>query len=255
MASTTDDTSADQPTAERIARGGFDRLLSVQRPVVLAHLRQVRARHPNATTAEVVRILERRYLTAITAGGAGVGAIAAMPAVGTGIALVISGVETVGFLETSALFAQSVAELHGIAVEDPERASALVMALLLGTSGGELVQQLAGQATGGPSRVKFWGELITKRLPKAAISTLTDGVRHAFVKRFAVGQSANIVLRIAPFGVGAVIGAAGNRILAGRVVKAAREAFGTAPEAFPAAVRVDAFWTAGAAGIEPPGRD
>ena len=49
--------------------------------------------------------------------------------------LALSGVETAGFLEASALFAQSVTEVHGIAVDDPERARALVMTMMLGYGG------------------------------------------------------------------------------------------------------------------------
>ena len=57
------------------------------------------------------------------------------PGVGWGVSLALSGVETAGFLEASALFAQSVTEVHGIAVSDPDRARALVMAMMLGAAG------------------------------------------------------------------------------------------------------------------------
>ncbi|MGN6742698.1 MAG: hypothetical protein ACTHJL_05295 [Amnibacterium sp.] len=121
---------------ERLQTGwtkqGFDRILSVQRPAVLAHLRSVRRQKPDATPAEVIAVLEQRYLAAVTTAGAAAGAAAVLPGVGTAASIAISGAETVGFLEASALFAQSLAELHGIAVEDPERSSTLVMALMLG---------------------------------------------------------------------------------------------------------------------------
>ena len=131
----------------------LDRVLAIQRPIVVAHLRSIRLRHPNATTAEIVRILERRYLAAVTTGGAAVGATAVVPGIGTGVTLALSGVETVGFLEATTLFAQSVAEVHGIPVEDPERARALVLALMLGKEGVDLVAQLAGQTGHGGIRV------------------------------------------------------------------------------------------------------
>ena len=40
--------------------------------------------------------------------------------------------------------------------------------------------------------------------------------------------------RLIPFGIGAVIGGTSNRIIGGRVVTAARQAFGPAPLAWPA---------------------
>ena len=123
-------------------------------------------------------MLERRYLAAVTTGGAAVGATAVVPGIGTGVTLALSGVETVAFLEATTLFAQSVAEVHGIPVADPDRARALVLTLMLGKEGVDLVAQLAGQATGkGPARDKYWGELVTKTLPRAALGPLVDRLR------------------------------------------------------------------------------
>lgn len=213
---------------------GLEKLLSVQRPLVLAHVRGIRKTHPEASPARVIQILERRYLGAVTAGGAAVGASAVIPGVGVGVSLALSGVETAGFLEASALFAQSVTEVHGIAVEDPERARTLVMAMMLGTGGGELVRQLAGQATGkGPTRSGFWGEMVTKSMPKAAMGQITERVKRAFIRRFAASQSGTIIGRAIPFGVGAVIGGTGNHLLGRKVITSSREAFGPAPSHFP----------------------
>jgi hypothetical protein len=213
---------------------GVERLLSVQRPVVLAHIRSIRRRHPQASPAEVVSILERRYLAAVTSGGAAVGASAVIPAVGVGISLALSAVETAGFLEASALFAQSVTEVHGIAVDEPERARTLVMTMMLGSAGSDLITQLAGQVTGsGPAKPKFWGELVTKSLPEAALNQVASRVQRSFVRRFATTQGVSVVGRALPFGVGAVVGGAGNNILGRKVVRSSRTAFGPAPEAFP----------------------
>ncbi len=213
---------------------GIDRLLTVQRPVVLAHIRSIRRGRPNASPAEIIRTLERRYLTAVTAGGALVGASAAIPAVGTGTSLALSGVETAGFLEASALFAQSVTEVHGIVVDDPDRARALVMTMVLGTAGTELVGQLAGQVTGAaPSRNAFWGETITKNLPRAAMGPIADRIKRSFVKKFSVAQGTNVVGRLVPFGIGAAIGGGGNHLLGRQIIRTAREGFGPAPEGFP----------------------
>ncbi len=233
------DLHSGSPTA-RWTRGGLERLLSVQRPVVLGHLKLVRKQHPTASPAEVLHILEQRYLAAVTTGGAATGAVAAMPGVGTVAALAISGAETAGFLEASALFAQSVAELHGIAVTDPERSSDLVMALMLGGAGSDLVQQFAGEAAGtAPSRSAYWGELVTRRMPKSMLRRLTGRMRKVFLRRFAARQGASVVLRIVPFGVGAVLGGTGNHLLGRKVIDAAREAFGPAPATFPGEVVLD----------------
>lgn len=212
---------------------GVDRVLTVQRPVVLAHIRGIRRGRPNATPDEIIRTLERRYLAAVTAGGALVGASAAVPAIGTGASLALSGVETAGFLEASALFAQSVTEVHGIVVDDPDRARALVMTMVLGTAGSDIVKQLAGQAAGGGGKNVFWGETLTKSLPRTMVGPIADRLKRSFLKKFAVAQGTNVVGRLIPFGIGAVVGGGGNHILGRQIVRSSREAFGSAPVAFP----------------------
>ncbi|WP_285137063.1 hypothetical protein [Microbacterium sp. lyk4-40-TSB-66] len=213
----------------------LDRVLSVQRPVVLAHLRSIRLRHPDATVEQILKILERRYLAAVTTGGAAVGATAVVPGIGTGVTLALSGVETVGFLEATALYAQSVAEVHGVAVEDPDRGRALVLALMLGKEGVDLVSQLAAQAAGrGTTRSGYWGELITKTLPRAAVGPLVDRLKTSFVRQFATRGGASWLGKALPFGVGAVVGGTGNHILGRRVLVNARRAFGSPPLELPA---------------------
>lgn len=214
---------------------GLDRVLSVQRPLVLAHIRSIRLRNPQATPDQIVRILERRYLAAVTTGGAAVGATAVIPGIGTGVTLALSGVETVGFVESTALFAQSVAEVHGIAVENPDRARALVMTLMLGKEGVDLVGQLAKQAAGqSAGRSAYWGELVTKSLPRAAVGPLVDRLKSVFVKQFAASGGASFLGKALPFGIGAAIGGAGNHILGRRVLTTSHRAFGVAPAVLPA---------------------
>jgi hypothetical protein len=227
---------AEISTTNRMVVSGIDRLLTVQRPVVLAHIRAIRAGKPDATPEQIIRILERRYLTAVTTGGALVGASAVIPGVGVGASIALSTVETGGFLEASALFAQSVTEVHGIAIDDPDRARALVMTLILGSAGTDLVKQLAGQVTGGPGRDVFWGEVLTKSLPKAAMGKIADQIKKSFLKRFGVTQGASVLGRAIPFGIGAVVGGTGNHLLGRQIVKAAREAFGPLPVGFPEAL-------------------
>ena len=222
--------SAEHPPLVRV----LDRVLAIQRPVVLAHLRSIRLRHPDASTLEIVKMLERRYLTAVTTGGAAVGATAVVPGIGTGITLALSGVETVGFLEATALFAQSVSEVHGIPVGDPDRARALVLTLMLGKEGIDLVSQLAGQAAGkGVTRDRYWGELITKTLPRAAVGPLVDRLKSSFVRQFAAKGGASVLGKALPFGIGAVVGGTGNHLLGRRVLVNSRRAFGMPPVTLP----------------------
>jgi hypothetical protein len=108
------------------------------------------------------------------------------------------------------------------------------MTLVLGSAGSDLVKQLAGQAAGvGPGRTAFWGEMVTKNLPKATVGTIADQVKKTFVKRFAATSGASALGRAIPFGIGAVIGGTGNNILGRQIINGARTAFPPPPPAFP----------------------
>lgn len=222
--------AAQHPMAVR----GFDRLLTTQRPVVLAHIRGLRKRHPHDSPAQTIRRLEKHFLSVVTSTGAGVGAAAVVPGVGTGIGLALTGVETALFLEASALFAQSVTEIHGIAVTDPDRARTIVMAMMLGQSGSELVLNLTAQATGQAiPRNRFWGDVIGRNVPQAFVGQIADRVKNVFMRRFVRNSTTGAFGRILPFGIGAVIGGTGSHLLGRKIVASSRTAFGPAPDAFP----------------------
>ncbi|WP_292834447.1 hypothetical protein [Microbacterium sp.] len=223
--------SSEHPRAIR----ALDRALQVQRPVVITHLRSIRLRNPNASTAEIARILERRYLATVTTGGAAVGATAVVPGIGTGVTLALGGVETIGFIEATALYAQSLAELHGIRIESPDRARALVLTLMLGEEGVELIAQLSGQLTGGAeSRDRYWGKLVTTSLPRAAVGPLLDRLKPMFVRQYAAKGGASVIGKALPFGIGAAVGGAGNRVLGRRAIVSSHRAFGVPPQLYPA---------------------
>lgn len=225
--------AASRPVGPLIVRG-LRAAMSAQRPAVLMHIRAIRRQYPAAAPDQVIMILERRFLNSVMLTGAGSGAAALIPGVGTAIGLTVIGVETVAFFEMTALFAQSVAEIHGIVVDDEERAHNLVMALMLGGPGKDLAQQFLGQATGvGPDRTQYWGESITAGMPKALVGLLNKRLRDELVKKMAVKQGGSMAGRLVPFGIGAVIGGAGNRIIGGKVVRTAQEAFGPAPGRWP----------------------
>lgn len=212
----------------------LDRLLWVQRPVVVAHIRSIRRAHPNATADQLIKVLERRYLATVTTTGAAVGATAVVPAIGTATTLALSGVETAGFLEATALFAQSVTEVHGIALADPVRSRALVMTMMLGKAGTDLLRNLGSQAVGqGVPRQAFWGEMIAQGVPSMLMGPVADQLRVRFVKHFAASGGAGLVGKALPFGVGAAVGGIGNHVLGRQVVRAARQAFGPPPFVVP----------------------
>ncbi|MGL3807833.1 hypothetical protein ACSYDW_17265 [Paeniglutamicibacter sp. R2-26] len=221
-------------------QGAIMKAVGVQRPLVLAYLRRLRRKHPNHTAAELAKLVERDYLLAITGSGAAVGATAALPVVGTAAALGFSAAATVGFLEASALYGQSLAELHGITTENPDKARLLVMAILLGDEGSSMIAAFTHQAAGrGAGPVKGWAAMFGANKPASLWATMQGTMQKTFMKKMLATQGASMLGRIVPFGIGAAIGGVGNRYLGKRVVEAAGLAFGTIPTTIPGQLLVE----------------
>lgn len=216
------------------AEGTVRRLLAVQRPAVLAYLRMLRRKNPDASPAEIADIVRKHYLWAATGGGAAVGATAVVPGLGTLAAAGVAAVETAGFLEASALYAQAITELHGLPVRDPQRANALVMGLMLGNAGKDLVKKFSAQAAGeGPALTSHWGPMVAKQIPAQMMDTLTKRMRKTMMRKYAARTGGSMVGRLMPFGIGAVIGGVVNHQMARTVVRHSRSAFDPYPGAFP----------------------
>lgn len=223
----------DDGTLNPRAQSMLSRLLSVQRPVALAYVRSLRRRHPDATPEELIKIIRRHYLTLTTSGGAAVGATAAVPGLGTTAALGVATAETAGFLEGTALFAQAISEIHGLPVSDAKRANALVMGLMLGKDGKNLIQKFNKQSGGTESLLGNWGSTVTKQLPSPVVDLLLRKLRKTFIRKFATRAGGSLVGRLLPFGIGAVIGGVVNAQMARKVAKESTDAFGAAPAVFP----------------------
>ena len=221
--------------------------ISVQRPVVLEYLKSLRRDKPEATPAELLKELEKRYIATVTITSTGVGASAAIPAVGTGIALTLGLADLLFFYETSALYVLAATELHGIEVKDAERARPLVFGMLLGEKSQSKVSKLVLDASGagginrarsiaggvaGKALPKGWGEVLTQQLPDSALAPLaTVLARQALNASGKVG--ARTLGKVLPFGIGAVIGGVGSFTFGRDVVKATHLAFPMPPTAFP----------------------
>ena len=224
------------------------RAVEVQRPLVLANIRRLQRKHPQASAAQLAGILERDYLLAVTGGGALVGGAAVIPGVGTAAALGLSAAAAVGFLEATALYSTALAELHGVRMVDPDRASTLVMAVMLGEEGTELLSSLSGQAAGrGKGPAEAWTTAFTRRVPLAGFGTVRAKIQTMFLRTLMKQQGTAWLGRALPFGIGAVVGGVGNRLMARAVVANAKEAFGPIPDTIPGELRALADTTGPAA--------
>jgi hypothetical protein len=208
----------------------LDKAIGLQTPLVRKNIARARQRNAEASPAEVVRTLERMYVSALAGSGAAVGATAAAPAVGTGVALALSAGEAFSSLELSALFVLSVAEVHGVRLDEIERRRTLVMGILLGQSGSHAIVGKVAERTG-----QHWARLLVGKVPTATLNQINSVLGKNFVTKYGTKQGIIVLGRVAPFGIGAVIGGGANATLAALAVRAARRAFGPAPPSWPGA--------------------
>jgi hypothetical protein len=178
------------PVSELSGRGQaildlLDKAIGVQAPLVRKNIARARQRNPDATSAEVVRTLERMYVSALAGTGAAVGATAAAPAVGTGIALALSAGEFFSSLELSTLFVLSLAEVHGVQLDEIERRRTLVMGILLGESGSTTIGKVA-ERTG-----QHWARQLVGKVPAATLRQINSVLGRNFVTKYGTKQGSS----------------------------------------------------------------
>ena len=217
---------AEPVPAERrnLVYSALDRAMHVHGAMVEKNIARARQRRPDATPAEVVRSLERMYRSALTGTGATVGAVAAVPVVGTGTALALSGGEVLTTLELTALFAFSLAEIHGVPLDEVERRRTLVMGIMIGGSGAETIPKMA-ERTG-----QHWAKQIVAKVPTSKLLQINKVLGRNFITKYGTKQGIIVLGRVVPFGIGAVIGGGANLVLAETAIRASRRAFGPPPE-------------------------
>jgi hypothetical protein len=221
-----DDAEPTPAERQNLVLGALDSALRVHGSMVDKNLARARQRRPDATPTEVIRALERMYRSALTGTGAAVGAVAAVPAVGTGAALALSGGEVLSTLEMTALFAFSLAQVHGIPLDEIERRRTLVMGIMLGGSGAETIPKLA-EKTG-----QHWAKQIVAKVPASKLLQINKMLGKNFITKYGTKQGIIVLGRVVPFGIGAVIGGGANLLLAETAIRASRRAFGPPPESW-----------------------
>ncbi len=97
------------------------------------------------------------------------------------------------------------------------------MGIMLGGSGNSTITKVAG-TTG-----KHWGRQIVAKVPVETLRQINKVLGPHFITKYGTKQRIIVLGRVAPFGIGAVIGGGANAALASLAVRAGRRAFGTPP--------------------------
>jgi hypothetical protein len=207
----------------------IERSSHIQGPAAEAYVTRLRNASPGADPAEIAGRLEKRYVSVVTASGAAVGAAATFPGIGTIAALSAAAGETAVFLETTALYVLALASVYGIPLDERERRRALILAVLAGDNSKGAVSELigSGRTKGG------WVAESMASLPLPALSKFNSRMLKYVMKRFALKRGALMFGKLMPIGIGAIIGAIGNRLVSKKIVRNAQAAFGPPPARWP----------------------
>jgi hypothetical protein len=207
----------------------IERSTRIQGPLATSYVDRLRRANPEAAPAVIVAKLEKRYVTAVTASGAAVGSAAVLPGFGTLAALSAAAGETAVFLEATAFFVLAVASVHGIPAENRERRRALVLGVLVGDDSKQAIGELIG-----PGRTSgAWLSEGVASVPMPALAQLNSRLLKRAVRRYTLRRGALLFGKMLPIGIGAVIGAIGNRLVGKKIVRNSRKAFGAAPARWP----------------------
>lgn len=207
--------------------GAVDKAVQLQTSTIRTYVDWLRLQNPDATPAEIQKLMDKHLKNTVTGTGAGVGAAAAVPGIGlfSGAAAVAG--ESVLFLDLAAFYAVASAYLRGEDIADPERRRTLVLSLLMGTKGLAIVDAMlgddAGKIPGKSTLAKFSGPTLANTnsvLERIATRSIRKTLRRAWLGK------------LMPLGIGAIAGTTANRKLADGVIDNVQSGLSAMPAAF-----------------------
>ncbi|WBT09735.1 hypothetical protein PAB09_05405 [Corynebacterium sp. SCR221107] len=201
----------------------LDKAAHMQSSVIVKYVDWLRSRNPDATPADIQRLLDKHFLTIVTGSGASAGATSAIPGIGFVTGALAVGAESLVFLDAATVYALASSHVRGADIKEPERRKALILIALLGSSGTALVDA----SIGGGSPAALISRLslknvteVNNRLLKMAIKKVSKSVRLAWLGK------------LLPLGVGVVVGSLANRRIAERVAEHVHTSLGSLPQTF-----------------------
>lgn len=207
--------------------GAVDKAVQLQTSTIRTYVDWLRRQNPDATPAEIQKLMDKHLKNTVTGTGAGVGAAAAVPGIGLFAGAAAVAGESVLFLDLAAFYAVASAYLRGEDIDDPERRRALVLSLLMGTKGLAIVDAMlgddAGKIPGKSTLAKFSGPTLANTnnvLQRIAMRSMRKSLRRAWLGK------------LMPLGIGAVAGTTANRKLADGVIGNVQSGLGAVPAGF-----------------------
>lgn len=210
---------------QTLVKATLSKALGAQYPLAVDNVARLRRVHPDKSPGELITYLKMVYLGAVTVSGAGAGAAAIVPNGWVQVPVAVADLLT--FLEASVLYTLSVAEIHGMDVEDVERRRFLVTAVLIGnTAATTLTEPLIGRTA------PYWGKKVVQSIPMSVIDTANKVLGPRFVTKYGTKQGVLVLGKQIPYFIGVGIGAGGNHVFGWFVIKSAGKILGPLPKSW-----------------------
>ncbi len=212
-----------------------DVMIQIPDEAIDAKVNQLRIENPDASPADLERIVTRQFrrLAANTSGATG--AVAAVPGLGTAAAFGVSSAQLIGFVTEAGYYVLTLAHIHGIPMHDMDKRRLLVLTSLMGEQGAQIATSQFGFST--LTALKGYATDVQRQTIRRINRTLAKQVG----KRVTTKGASAIVGRLMPYGIGAALGWVIGRSMAGNVIEGVQHALGQAPEQFtyPVTIEVD----------------
>jgi hypothetical protein len=174
----------------------------LQAPIAANYVEFLRRRHPAHSPDQIAGRLEQQYLITVLGSGVAVGLSAAVPGVGTLIGLAATAAESAFFLEVSTVYTLATTTAHGIDPAQTPRRRDLVLEVVLGEDGMQIIEKNAAHPA------KNWETVLADKIP--GLRNMKDSPPKRFLVHFVAKRGVLTFGRVLPAGIGAVIGGAGN---------------------------------------------
>ncbi len=197
-----------------------DALLDIPSEHIDNKLLQLVKAHPQANAAELEKILNKQYIRRTAYASSAVGAGAALPGGGTGVALGLTAGELAVYAVQTTTYILGVSRLHGVRPKDREERRALVLSSLLGEEGAAIVSDQLGLST------LAWARSSLKNLSSPTLGQVNKALMKYASKKLTRRTAGRIAGRLIPFGIGAGVGYLSGKAVARRTTEGVQAALG-----------------------------
>ncbi|MFN0093044.1 MAG: hypothetical protein ACKVWR_22635 [Acidimicrobiales bacterium] len=188
---------------------GVERVIELRYPAAQDFVERARARQPQATPAQIGALAIARAEKELMTLGAASGGSAAVPGAGTAVAIGAIGADLIASGARLTEMTMRIAVAYEHPMEDLEARRAVVLTIMLGGVGGQKVVNKAAAELG-----KGLSSQALKHISGQQLRVINRFLGRTIITKYGTKRGVISLGRALPFGVGAVIGAGGNYLVA-----------------------------------------